>query len=119
MSAFHPRADLVPREVGEKWLKYFREELPTVAFKCSTQHQGSGLKQGKMPAASSVQEGLTVGALVGEVQEGEPGCLCRGTLHLDGVVCVRQRAHGGSHADMCSPASFHPILTAGLCLPWC
>jgi nuclear GTP-binding protein len=46
--------------VGEKWLKYFREELPTVAFKCSTQQQGSGLKQGKMPAATSVQDGLTV-----------------------------------------------------------
>lgn len=56
-----PPADLVPREVGERWLKYFREELPTVAFKCSTQQQGSGLKQGKMPSAKSLQEGLAVG----------------------------------------------------------
>lgn len=52
--------DLVPREAGERWLKYFREELPTVAFKCSTQHQGTGLKQGKMPSAKSLNEGLTV-----------------------------------------------------------
>lgn len=36
-------SDLVPREAVEKWLKYFREELPTVAFKCSTQQQRSNL----------------------------------------------------------------------------
>lgn len=46
-------SDLVPREAVEKWLKYLREELPTVAFKCSTQEQKSnlgwksGLKAGK------------------------------------------------------------------------
>ncbi|KAG2489950.1 hypothetical protein HYH03_011581 [Edaphochlamys debaryana] len=45
------KMDLVPREVGERWLKYFREELPTVAFKCSTQQQGSGLGQRRMPGA--------------------------------------------------------------------
>lgn len=27
----------------EKWLQYLREELPTVAFKCSTQEQKSNL----------------------------------------------------------------------------
>ena len=36
-------ADLVPREAVEKWLKYLREELPAVAFKCSTQEQRSNL----------------------------------------------------------------------------
>lgn len=35
--------DLVPRESVEKWLKYLREELPAVAFKCSTQEQRSNL----------------------------------------------------------------------------
>ena len=30
------KIDLVPKEVTEKWLKYLRQELPTVAFKCST-----------------------------------------------------------------------------------
>lgn len=35
--------DLVPREAAEKWLKYLREELPAVAFKCSTQKQKSNL----------------------------------------------------------------------------
>jgi len=33
----------VPEEVLEKWLKYLREELPTVAFKCSTQQQRSNV----------------------------------------------------------------------------
>lgn len=36
-------SDLVPREAVEKWLKYLREELPAVAFKCSTQEQRSNL----------------------------------------------------------------------------
>lgn len=36
-------SDLVPRESVEKWLKYLREESPTVAFKCSTQEQRSNL----------------------------------------------------------------------------
>ena len=35
--------DLVPREAVEKWLKFLREELPAVAFKCSTQEQRSNL----------------------------------------------------------------------------
>ncbi|KAJ0783318.1 putative GTP-binding protein, orthogonal bundle domain superfamily [Helianthus annuus] len=37
------KIDLVPREAAEKWLKYLREELPAVAFKCSTQQQKSNL----------------------------------------------------------------------------
>ncbi|KAL5996383.1 Guanine nucleotide-binding protein-like nsn1 [Asimina triloba] len=37
------KIDLVPREGVEKWLKYFREELPAVAFRCSTQEQRSNL----------------------------------------------------------------------------
>ncbi|XP_072973499.1 guanine nucleotide-binding protein-like NSN1 isoform X2 [Typha angustifolia] len=37
------KIDLVPKEAVEKWLKYLREELPTVAFKCSTQQQRSNL----------------------------------------------------------------------------
>lgn len=38
-NCFWSCADLVPREVAEAWLTYLREELPTVAFKCSTQKQ--------------------------------------------------------------------------------
>lgn len=35
--------DLVPKEVIEKWLDYLQNELPTVAFKASTQHQVKNL----------------------------------------------------------------------------
>ncbi|KAL3850054.1 hypothetical protein ACJIZ3_011936 [Penstemon smallii] len=44
--------DLVPREAVEKWLKYLREEAPTVAFKCSTQEQKSNLGWKSAPKAS-------------------------------------------------------------------
>ena len=51
-------ADLVPREVAEAWLKYLREELPAVAFKCSTQKQASNLGQRQLPKASSADTAL-------------------------------------------------------------
>ncbi|OWM82883.1 hypothetical protein CDL15_Pgr005283 [Punica granatum] len=49
------KIDLVPREAVEKWLKYLREELPAVAFKCSTQEQRSklGWKSSSKAAKSS------------------------------------------------------------------
>mmetsp|Transcript_13935 Transcript_13935/g.24422 ORF Transcript_13935/g.24422 Transcript_13935/m.24422 type:complete len:625 (+) Transcript_13935:237-2111(+) len=59
------KMDLVPREVGEKWLAYFREELPCVAFKCSTQQQGTRLKQGRMPDAKSANDGLAGAGCLG------------------------------------------------------
>ncbi len=45
----------MPREAGERWLKYFREELPTVAFKCSTQQQATNLgqKRGRVKAKAA------------------------------------------------------------------
>lgn len=33
------KIDLVPKENVEAWLKYLRNELPTIAFKCSTQEK--------------------------------------------------------------------------------
>ncbi|XP_057615974.1 guanine nucleotide-binding protein-like 3-like protein [Chionomys nivalis] len=43
------KIDLVPKEIVEKWLDYLRNELPTVAFKASTQHQFKNLTQCKVP----------------------------------------------------------------------
>lgn len=48
------------------WLKYLREELPTVAFKCSTQQQATNLgqrrgKRGKADAAAEAS-GAALGA---------------------------------------------------------
>ena len=37
------KADLVPRDNLEKWLKYLRNEYPTVVFKSSTQSQNKNL----------------------------------------------------------------------------
>ncbi|BDA47679.1 Guanine nucleotide-binding protein-like 3 homolog [Coccomyxa sp. Obi] len=52
------KIDLVPREVAEAWLKYLREELPTVAFKCSTQRQAANLSQRRLPSAASAEGGF-------------------------------------------------------------
>ena len=41
-------ADLVPRENIEGWLKYLRNEYPTIAFKCSTQEQKKHLSHSTM-----------------------------------------------------------------------
>eukprot|EP00001_Collodictyon_triciliatum_P039839 07168_2 len=41
------KIDLVPREIVEKWLKYLRNEFPTIAFKSSTQSQRSHLGHSK------------------------------------------------------------------------
>ena len=35
--------DLVPREIVDQWLKYLRNEFPTIAFKASTQSQKQNL----------------------------------------------------------------------------
>ncbi|KAL5798788.1 hypothetical protein ACOSQ2_003608 [Xanthoceras sorbifolium] len=50
------KIDLVPREAVEKWLTYLREELPAVAFKCSTQEQRSklGWKSSKAAKPSNI-----------------------------------------------------------------
>ncbi|KAI8997368.1 P-loop containing nucleoside triphosphate hydrolase protein [Pilobolus umbonatus] len=39
------KIDLVPKENVEKWLKYLRNEYPTIAFKASTQNQRNNLGQ--------------------------------------------------------------------------
>ena len=37
------KIDLVPKDIVEKWLKYFRNTFPAVAFKASTQDQKNKL----------------------------------------------------------------------------
>ena len=63
-------ADLVPREAAEAWLKHLREELPTVAFKCSTQKQREHTGQrragrGQAPLSASADHGMSGGACLG------------------------------------------------------
>ena len=42
------KVDLIPRDNLSKWLKYLRNELPTIAFKASTQKQNSNLSRSKV-----------------------------------------------------------------------
>ncbi|KAM0949332.1 putative GTP-binding protein, orthogonal bundle domain superfamily [Dioscorea sansibarensis] len=59
------KIDLVPREALEKWLNYLREELPTVAFKCSTQEQRSHLGWKSTSKASKKNEMLQTSDCLG------------------------------------------------------
>lgn len=71
-------ADLVPREVGESWLKYYRQELPAVAFKASTQQQADGLSR-KSSSTKGKKAAAADGAHSGSFAAGS-GCLGADTL---------------------------------------
>ncbi|KAI5254666.1 Guanine Nucleotide-Binding Protein-Like 3-Like Protein [Manis pentadactyla] len=59
------KIDLVPKEVIEKWLDYLRNELPTVAFKASTQHQVKNLNRCSMPVEQASESLLKSKACFG------------------------------------------------------
>uniref|UniRef100_A0A8C3X6U6 Guanine nucleotide-binding protein-like 3-like protein n=1 Tax=Catagonus wagneri TaxID=51154 RepID=A0A8C3X6U6_9CETA len=59
------KIDLVPKEVVEKWLEYLRNELPTVAFKASTQHQVKNLNRCRVPVEQASESLLKSKACFG------------------------------------------------------
>ncbi|XP_064160403.1 guanine nucleotide-binding protein-like 3-like protein [Anguilla rostrata] len=59
------KIDLVSKEIVEKWIKYLRNEFPTVAFKASTQQQNRNLKRSSVPVAQATSELLGSSACVG------------------------------------------------------
>lgn len=59
------KIDLVPAEIVTQWTKYLRREFPTVAFKSSTQQQGSKLSQAPVKLAKASEELLNSGKCVG------------------------------------------------------
>ena len=59
------KADLVPKENLEKWLKYLRRELPAIAFKASTQTQGNRLGQSNLTVKKSSDQQLQTSKCVG------------------------------------------------------
>ncbi|XP_072522564.1 guanine nucleotide-binding protein-like 3-like protein [Salminus brasiliensis] len=59
------KIDLVPKDLVEKWIKYLRNEFPTVAFKASTQQQNKNLKRSHVPVAQATPELLGSSACVG------------------------------------------------------
>ncbi|XP_067833889.1 guanine nucleotide-binding protein-like 3-like protein [Heptranchias perlo] len=59
------KIDLVSKDIIEKWLKYLRNELPTVAFKASTQLQNRNLHRSKVPVEKAGADLLQSSACVG------------------------------------------------------
>ncbi|KAJ6655283.1 hypothetical protein lerEdw1_005475, partial [Lerista edwardsae] len=59
------KIDLVSKEIVVKWLKYLRNEFPTVAFKASTQQQSKNLQQSRVPVTQASGDLLSSGACVG------------------------------------------------------
>lgn len=50
------KVDLIPRTNMIEWLKFLRHQLPTIAFKCSTQSQRSHLGQSSTPVTAAGAE---------------------------------------------------------------
>ncbi|XP_074528690.1 guanine nucleotide-binding protein-like 3-like protein [Halichoeres trimaculatus] len=59
------KIDLVSKEIVEKWIRYLRNEFPTVAFKASTQQQSKNLKRSNVPVTQATAELLTTSACIG------------------------------------------------------
>jgi len=59
------KIDLVPPEVVTKWVRHLRREFPTVAFKASTQQQGSRLSQAPVKLAKATTGILNSGSCLG------------------------------------------------------
>ncbi len=117
-----PPPDLVPREVGERWLKYFREELPTVAFKCSTQQQDRQLGQRRGMAGATRGKGKAGEADGASVGPGSAGGVCLGA---DTLLQVGWRSARGSRrcgreggASPCGQAALRGLGAVGWCLFW-
>ncbi|XP_029947046.1 guanine nucleotide-binding protein-like 3-like protein [Salarias fasciatus] len=59
------KIDLVAKEIVEKWIRYLRNEFPTVAFKASTQQQTKNLKRSNVPVTQATTELLSSSACIG------------------------------------------------------
>uniref|UniRef100_A0A3Q2YU22 G protein nucleolar 3 like n=2 Tax=Hippocampus comes TaxID=109280 RepID=A0A3Q2YU22_HIPCM len=59
------KIDLVSKEIVEKWIKYLRNEFPTVAFKASTQQQSRNLKRSNVSVTQAPAELLSSSVCLG------------------------------------------------------
>ncbi|XP_030050140.1 guanine nucleotide-binding protein-like 3-like protein isoform X2 [Microcaecilia unicolor] len=59
------KIDLVSKEIIQKWLRYLRNEFPTVAFKASTQQQFRNLQQSRVPINQASAELLSSSTCLG------------------------------------------------------
>ncbi|KAF9904823.1 Guanine nucleotide-binding protein-like 3, partial [Lobosporangium transversale] len=62
------KIDLAPRENVESWLKYLRNEYPTIAFKASTQNQRSNLGQSSIGTELASEDMLSSSECLGADQ---------------------------------------------------
>ncbi|KAI1317268.1 Guanine nucleotide-binding protein-like 3 [Mortierella claussenii] len=62
------KIDLAPRENVESWLKYLRNEYPTIAFKASTQNQRTNLGQSNIGTDLASEDMLTSSECLGADQ---------------------------------------------------
>ncbi|KAF6024721.1 GNL3 [Bugula neritina] len=62
------KIDLVPKGIQcAAWLKHLRNELPTIAFKCSTQTQNENLSRSTVPVANASHSLLKTSVCLGDV----------------------------------------------------
>eukprot|EP00736_Rhodelphis_marinus_P002799 Rmarinus@m.27103 len=59
------KIDLIPRHNVQEWLRYFRAQQPTLAFKASLQSQRQRLKQSKVDPTEASERLLTSGECLG------------------------------------------------------
>lgn len=59
------KVDLVPKEVAEKWIKYLKNEFPTIAFKASTQNQRNNLGRSKIAISNASEDLLQTSQCLG------------------------------------------------------
>jgi nuclear GTP-binding protein len=95
--------------VGEAWLKYFRQEIPAVAFKANTQQQAEGLsrketaagKKGrKTAAAAAAAAGVGVGSSSSKQQSFAAGSSCLGADTLLQLLKNYARNAGGGKGSI-------------------
>jgi len=59
------KIDLIPPEVAQKWVSFFRREYPTVAFKSSTQQQNSNLGRTNIKLSKMSETNVLTGSSIG------------------------------------------------------
>ena len=114
----------MPREAAEAWLKYLREELPTVAFRCSTQKQRENVGQRRgggrardAPQSAAADHGASGSACLGAdmlLQLLKKYSLAAG---MKQAITVGERRPGN---PPCSTQSDNPVPDSILTSPpWC
>ena len=86
-------ADLVPKENVERWLRYLRNEFPTIAFKASTQTQRTHIGQSSVPVEHASASALATSECLGAPPQ--PARPARAQGEAVGLTRVRGPCHAG------------------------